>query len=183
MTNEPNLHQMAGFAQLRLKSEVESRNQNEWALDNVDGFYERSQSRGGRNLGRLRVVLAVRQPWGDLRSRTGRGQRPAPNRRVVVEDTGWSNASTGGDRTDRTDQGSTSEAGRSRFLAWHENCANEPRPTSLTMAPRRTRARITSKTARTNPSGTCGRRGQPNQGSERRIFTKVSHGFSFILIA
>jgi hypothetical protein len=42
VTNEPNLHQVAGLAQLGLKYDVESKNQNEWALDNVDGFYERT---------------------------------------------------------------------------------------------------------------------------------------------
>jgi hypothetical protein len=44
VTNEPTPQQVARFTQLRLKSEVKSRNQNEWALDNVDGFYERTHA-------------------------------------------------------------------------------------------------------------------------------------------
>ena len=195
MTNEPTPHQVAGFSQRSLKSEVESRNQNEWVLDNVDGFYERSRSGGcplqavscpwfvvGLSIAAAIPAAESGESWrpavqrgvgsetraqqranaggvgdprptagqrgrgrrpapnsgptgggvGDPRptagqdwarsgtraqqgARTRQGQKPAPDRGVVVDDSGWSKAIFGGDRTDRTDWRSTIEAGRSRF--------------------------------------------------------------------
>jgi hypothetical protein len=47
------------------------------------------------------------------------------------DETGWSKAISGGDRSDpsdRTDRRSTIESARSRFRGWCEICANEPEP-------------------------------------------------------
>jgi hypothetical protein len=42
LRNEPNALQVARVTQRLLKIEVESRNHDNWALDNLDGFEERT---------------------------------------------------------------------------------------------------------------------------------------------